>query len=159
MPSAGLKSQVTFEEANPTLQSIAVALGTAAADGSEWDKQLAHTNLFTSHEQLEQLKDNRLRNELRRVIRAIPAIAEADVIWARSKTRSAFSSRPKVTATVNVTPREGHDLTHLGGKVLSLAGSNLHFHAASDRWPGNVNVSGIAAISRAVARWVTLQAG
>ena len=54
---------------------------------------------------------------------------------------------------------EGHDLTHLGGKVLSLAGSNLHFHAASDRWPGNVNAAGIASISRAVARWVTLQAG
>jgi hypothetical protein len=54
---------------------------------------------------------------------------------------------------------EGHDLTHLGGKVLSLAGSNLHFHAASDRWPGNVNTAGIASISRAVARWVTIQAG
>jgi hypothetical protein len=42
--------------------------------------------------------------------------------------------------------------------VLSLAGSNLHFHAASDRWPGNVNVAGIASISRAVARWVTVHA-
>lgn len=54
---------------------------------------------------------------------------------------------------------EGHDLHHLGAKVLSLAGSNLHFHAASDRWPGNVNVAGIASISRAVARWVAMQAG
>ncbi len=53
---------------------------------------------------------------------------------------------------------EGHDLTHLGGKVLSLAGSNLHFHAASDRWPGNVNAAGIASISRAVAQWVKIQA-
>jgi hypothetical protein len=53
---------------------------------------------------------------------------------------------------------EGHDLTHLGGKVLSLAGSNQHFHAASDRWPGNVNAAGIASISRAVARWVALHA-
>ena len=54
---------------------------------------------------------------------------------------------------------EGHDLTHLGAKVLSLAGSNRHFHAASDRWPANVNVPGIASIARAVARWITLQAG
>lgn len=54
---------------------------------------------------------------------------------------------------------EGHDLTHLGARVLSLAGSNLHFHAASDRWPGNVNAAGIASIARAVARWVTLHAG
>ncbi len=53
---------------------------------------------------------------------------------------------------------EGHDLAHLGARVLSLAGSNLHFHAASDRWPGNVNAAGIASISRAVARWVAQQA-
>lgn len=54
---------------------------------------------------------------------------------------------------------EGHDLAHGGAKVLSLAGSNLHFHAASDRWPGNVNAAGIASISRAVAQWITIQAG
>jgi hypothetical protein len=52
---------------------------------------------------------------------------------------------------------EGHDLHHLGAKVMSLAGSNGHFHAASDRWPGNVNAAGIASISRAVARWVAVQ--
>ena len=54
---------------------------------------------------------------------------------------------------------EGHDLRHLGAKVLSLAGSNRHFHAASDRWPANFNAPGIASIARAVARWITLQAG
>jgi len=54
---------------------------------------------------------------------------------------------------------EGHDLLHLGAKVLSLAGSNRHFHAASDRWPTNVNAPGVASIARAVARWITLQAG
>jgi hypothetical protein len=54
---------------------------------------------------------------------------------------------------------EGHDLRHLGAKVLSLAGSNRHFHAASDRWPANVNAPGITSIARAVARWITLQAG
>lgn len=51
---------------------------------------------------------------------------------------------------------EGHDITEQGGKVLSLAGSNAHFHAASDRWPGNVNAAGIAAISRAVGQWIAL---
>lgn len=82
-----------------------------AASGSEWEKQLSRANLFSSYEQLEQLKDNALRNELRRQLKKIPAISDADVIWARSKGKSAFSSRPKVTATVNVTPREGHDVT------------------------------------------------
>ena len=54
---------------------------------------------------------------------------------------------------------EGYDLRQLGAKVLSLAGSNRHFHAASDRWPANVNAPGVASIARAVARWITLQAG
>src|SRR4029434_10844076 len=54
---------------------------------------------------------------------------------------------------------EGHDLRQLGAKVLSLAGSNRHFHAASDRCPANVNAPGIASIARAVARWITLPGG
>ncbi len=72
---------------------------------------IAKANLFTSHEQLEQIKDNDLRATLRRHLKAIPAIADADVIWARGKGRSAFASRSKVTATINVLPRDGHDLT------------------------------------------------
>jgi hypothetical protein len=58
---------------------------------------------------------------------------------------------------------EGHDLRHLGARVLSLAGSNRHFHAASDRWSANVNVPGVASIARAVraldhaARGLSLQ--
>ena len=45
---------------------------------------------------------------------------------------------------------EGRDLTDHGAHVLSMAGANAHFHAASDRWPGNVNVAGAAA-----GRWAT----
>ena len=51
---------------------------------------------------------------------------------------------------------EGHDLVGHGAKVLSMAGANAHFHAASDRWPGNVSAAGTAAIARAVSRWVAL---
>ncbi len=54
---------------------------------------------------------------------------------------------------------EGRDVTEHGGQVLSMAGSNAHFHAASDRWPGNVNAAGVASIARAVGRWVALCAG
>ena len=79
--------------------------------GDERGPSIAKANLFTSHEQLEQIKDNDLRATLRRQLKAIPAIADADVIWARGKGRSAFASRSKVTATINVLPRDGHDLT------------------------------------------------
>ena len=96
-----------------------------AAASSEWEKQLARANIFTTSEVVEQHRDNALRNELRRLIKAIPAIADADVIWARSKGKSAFSSRPKVTATVNVTPREGHDVTPELAQSLRTAVANM----------------------------------
>jgi hypothetical protein len=54
---------------------------------------------------------------------------------------------------------EGRDLTEHGAQVLSMAGANAHFHAASDRWPGNVNAAGTASIARAVGRWIALTAG
>ncbi len=79
--------------------------------GDDRGPSIAKANLFTSHEQLEQIKDNDLRNTLRRHLKAIPAIADADVIWARGKGRSVFANRSKVTATINVLPRDGHDLT------------------------------------------------
>ena len=95
------------------------------ASGSEWEKQLARTNPFSTSEVVEQHRDNALRNELRRLIKAIPAIADADVIWARSKGKSAFSNRPKVTATVNVTPRDGHDVTPELAQSLRTAVANM----------------------------------
>ncbi len=100
------KSQITRYEAQlPKSHS-----GDADSD-SELEKQLSRSNLFTTHEEREQFKDIALRRDLQRVIRAIPAIADADVIWARSRNKTSFSSRSKVTATVNVKPRDGHDLT------------------------------------------------
>jgi hypothetical protein len=53
---------------------------------------------------------------------------------------------------------EGRDVVEHGGRVLSLAGSNTHFHAASDRWPANVSAANVAAIARAVGRWVEQRA-
>ena len=96
-----------------------------AAASSEWEKQLARTNVFSTSEVVEQHRDNALRNELRRLIKAIPAIADADVIWARSKGKSAFSNRPKVTATVNVTPHDGYDVTPELAQSLRTAVANM----------------------------------
>ncbi len=104
-----------YEAALPKLKSSNTDTGT------EWEKQLARTNFFTTSEQLEQHKDNALRNEVNRVLKAIPAIADVYVIWARSKTRSAFGGRPKVTASINVLPRDGHDLTPELAQSLRLA--------------------------------------
>lgn len=79
--------------------------------GNERSPSIAKANLFTNHEQLEQLKDQDLQCTVERQLKAIPFIADAKVIWARGKGRSAFASRSKVTATISVLPRDGHDLT------------------------------------------------
>ncbi len=96
-----------------------------AAASSEWEKQLARTNLFSTSEVVEQHRDIALRNEISRLIKAIPAVAAAEVIWARSKGKSAFSNRPKVTATVNVTPRDGYDVTPELAQSLRTAVANM----------------------------------
>jgi hypothetical protein len=45
---------------------------------------------------------------------------------------------------------EARDLDLAGARVLSMIGRNAHFHAPSDRWPGNVNAGWVASIARAV---------
>ncbi len=95
------------------------------ASSSEWERQLSKSNPFSSSEVVEQHRDNALRNELRRIIKAIPAIADAEVIWARSKGKSTFSARANVKATVNVTPRDGHDVTPELAQSLRTAVANM----------------------------------
>ena len=49
---------------------------------------------------------------------------------------------------------EAHDLVAHGARVLSLIGRNAHFHAPSDRFPGNVNAAWTASIARALCAWI-----
>ena len=49
---------------------------------------------------------------------------------------------------------EARDLALHGARVLSMIGRNAHFHAPSDRWPGNVNAGWAASIAAAVCAWL-----
>ena len=70
-----------------------------------------NTNIFSSNEQRKTMDEIALARELRRVLRAIPDIEDAHVIWAQSKERPRWpDTRPRVTATVNVKPRRGRDV-------------------------------------------------
>ncbi|MCH7987686.1 MAG: hypothetical protein IID46_00895 [Planctomycetes bacterium] len=77
---------------------------------SELEKQYEKNSWFSSDRQSQARKDIALAKELRRVIRAIPDIADASVVWARSKPKRFSGKAPKVTATVNVQPKRGHEL-------------------------------------------------
>ncbi len=80
---------------------------------SEWQEQFEKSSMFVSKDQLQVMRDIALGNQLRRMIRAIPAIEDASVMWARSKKRLRWNNTtPEVTATVMVTPHPGKELTH-----------------------------------------------
>ncbi|MCA9015267.1 MAG: hypothetical protein KDA77_08025 [Planctomycetaceae bacterium] len=79
---------------------------------SEWQAQFEKSSMFVSKDQLQVMRDIALGNQLRRMIRAIPSIEDASVMWARSKKRLRWNNTtPEVTATVMVKPRPGRDLT------------------------------------------------
>lgn len=79
---------------------------------SEWQEQFEKSSMFVSKDQLQVMRDIALGNQLRRMIRAIPVIEDASVMWARSKKRLRWNNTtPEVTATVMVKPRPGKELT------------------------------------------------
>lgn len=79
--------------------------------GSELEKQVEKQGFFPSDRQSRVRREIALGKDLRRILRAIPEVADAKVIWARAE-RPRFSSRAgKVTATVNIKPKPGRELS------------------------------------------------
>ncbi|MBM83930.1 MAG: hypothetical protein CMJ78_25520 [Planctomycetaceae bacterium] len=88
--------------------------GLPQSAASEWERQFDKANpLISTNSERQQLKEIALRNELRRVIRAVPQIEDASIIWARGQRGLKWSSRPKVTATVFVMPKAEAQLSTL----------------------------------------------
>lgn len=92
---------------------------------SELEKQLEKSNVFTSRDQLQALKDVALEKELRRVLKAVPDIEDASVRWARSESTGWLRNRSKVTATVSVRPRHGAELSPRLAQSLRAAVANM----------------------------------
>ncbi|HAW28693.1 MAG TPA: hypothetical protein DCY03_11330, partial [Planctomycetaceae bacterium] len=93
---------------------------------SEWQEQFEKSSMFVSKDQLQVMRDIALGNQLRRMIRAIPAIEDASVMWARSKKRLRWNNTtPEVTATVMVKPRPGRELTPVLVTSLRAAVSTM----------------------------------
>ena len=79
---------------------------------TEWERQFDKANpLLSTSGEREELRDIALRKELARVIRAVPEIDTASVIWARGKKSFKWTAQPKVTATVFVMPKPGVSLS------------------------------------------------
>jgi hypothetical protein len=50
---------------------------------------------------------------------------------------------------------ETRDIHRVGGRYLTLVGTNPLFHLPQDRWPDSVDVAAVARIAAASARFVT----
>jgi flagellar biosynthesis/type III secretory pathway M-ring protein FliF/YscJ len=102
--------------------------------GSEMLNQLAQNGIFTSSDQSRTRKEAVLAKHLRRVIRQIPAINDAQVIWTSVKNRRLGRGGSKVTASVFVTPKHGSELSMQLVQVLRLGVAG----AVSDLQPTDV---------------------
>ena len=80
--------------------------------GSELEKQFEGDGIFSSDRQQQARKDIALAKELRRVIREVPDIEDANVIWARSQGTNRWPrTKQAVTATVSVLPRRNRQIS------------------------------------------------
>lgn len=99
--------------------------GLPSNSASELEKQLEKTNVFTSRDQIQALKDVALEKELSRVIRAVPEVEDATVRWARSQSGGWPRSKTKVTATVSVRPKPGREISSRLVQSLRSAVANM----------------------------------
>jgi flagellar M-ring protein FliF len=103
---------------------------------AELEKQYEKRGWFPSDRQTKDRKQIALIRELRRIIRALPDIEDASVVWAPSKPKRFSGRSPKVTATVNVKPRSGREVTPRLASSLRLAVANM----IPDLSPENVTI-------------------
>ena len=105
--------------------------------GEELEKQVESSNMFSTPQQIQTRKEVALAKQLRRIIRAIPDVEDGNVIWARSSLRHRFGSKePSVTATVNVRPRRGREVSPALVRSLRMAVASM----VSDLKPEHVTV-------------------
>jgi len=103
----------------------------------ELEKKLDRSNLFSTPDQLQALKEAALAKELSRVIKAGPDFEDVSVVWTPASQRRSRSGRgPRVTATVNVKPRRGRELTQQQVHSLRAAVAGM----ISDLSPSDVVV-------------------
>ncbi|MBQ17941.1 MAG: hypothetical protein CMJ65_12530 [Planctomycetaceae bacterium] len=78
---------------------------------TDWEKQVGQLGPFPTAAQYDQAREIALRKEIRRLLLAVPEIAEVQVLLARSRSPRSFPSRRRrVTATIGIRPATGVQL-------------------------------------------------
>jgi flagellar M-ring protein FliF len=79
--------------------------------GSQMLKQLESMGPFSTDKQRQEMKEAMLLQELRRMLRAVPDVEDARVVVANAGKKSTWANKSRVTATVQVKPRGGRELS------------------------------------------------
>lgn len=93
--------------------------------GEERERQLKDTNIFTSDRHAQERREIALAKDLNRILRALPDIEAADIVWASEKSGRWVRNDQKVKATVNVRMRPGRQLTAERAQSLRAAVTNM----------------------------------
>jgi flagellar motor switch protein FliG len=102
-------------KASQVERTLATLERTAAPEDkwtARWEDQVGQLGAFSTTAQYEQAREIALRKEIRQLLKAVPEIAEVQVLLARSRAPRSFGSRGRrVTATIGIKPRPGIQLT------------------------------------------------
>lgn len=104
--------------------------------GSQMLSKLDSMGPFTTDKQRQELKEAMLLQEMRRMLRAVPDIEDARVVVANAARRGTWSQKSRVTATVEVKPRGGRELSQTLVHALRTAVASM----VPDLKPSDVTV-------------------
>lgn len=104
--------------------------------GSQMLKQLESMGPFSTDKQRQEMKEAMLLQELRRMLRAVPDVEDARVVVANAGKKSTWGPKSRVTATVQVKPRGGRELSQKLVHALRSAVASM----VPDLSPENVTV-------------------
>lgn len=131
----GQKILVPKAEATKYSAALVTNGGMPANFSAELEKMHEKANWFTTDRERQELRELGKQKMLANLIKAIPDIEDANVIWERSKSRP-FGGAGKVTASVSVRPKQGREISQ------SFVGSLRHLvaGAVADLAPGDVTI-------------------
>ena len=104
--------------------------------GTQMIKHYETLGPFSTDRQRQQMKEALLLQELRRMIKAVPDIEDARVVFASPERRSGWNQKSRATANVSVKPRAGREVS------ITLANSLRHVVASvvPDLLPADVTI-------------------
>jgi flagellar M-ring protein FliF len=104
--------------------------------GSQMLSKLDSMGPFTTDKQRQEMKEAMLLQEMRRMLRAVPDIEDARVVVANAGRRATWSQKSRVTATVEVKPRGGRELSQTLVHALRTAVASM----VPDLQPADVTI-------------------